>query len=136
MRLVHEESKIIHECHVCPNSVTFSRRDNLTLHLKRIHGLPLRDTNPIQNLFSCDLCLATFLTKVSIVKHMASTHLTDEREIFNCNECEKVFCTQKGLTSHTHGVHEMRFCCRYCKKPLISLKTLKTHERKMKCRDL
>lgn len=129
------EARVRFECQICPNSVTFSRSDNLNLHLKRIHGI--RKSSPITDKFQCDLCITyvTFVTKVSLIHHMRQEHIKSNmmREIFKCDLCPKKFFSKDSLGQHLNSIHLKKFVCRFCDKILGSEKTLTKHEIRGKC---
>lgn len=126
--------RVLFHCHIC-RFVTFSRHDNLNLHLRRIHGIQ----NSLQiksRLFYCDLCEnVAFVTKPSLLNHMRKEHIKvlQRKENFRCIECSKPFMSKDTLTSHLSGVHMKKFLCRYCNKILGSQRTLKIHEKRRNC---
>jgi Zinc finger, C2H2 type len=137
--MVHtEKSKKAYRCKVCPLVVTFTRSDNLNLHMKRIHGFKkkgLSELVPNSNMYQCDICSSPFVTKSSIRKHVTICYLKSKTEIDWCSNCLKRvskegklcdYCKEKPLKKYFH--------CKFCDKPLASQKTLKIHEKKRVCR--
>lgn len=132
MRNIHKSKKRF-ECHICPTPVSFSRSDNLTLHLKRIHGI--HNNKQSANLFSCDLCSATYNLKIGIIKHMKIFHKNyRSKKHFVCQICEQGFIFKDSLVDHLKGKHLKNFCCRHCHKILGSKRTLKRHEERETCK--
>lgn len=118
-------------CHICSPIRTFTRNDNLTLHMKRIHGVSKKPrSQPMQ----CDDCGSTYATKISLIKHMKVVHLPQENiQEFKCRICPQGFKLKQSLIDHLNGIHLKKFCCQVCCKVLGSAKNLETHEQKGKC---
>lgn len=124
-------------CHICPTLVTFNRRDNLSLHLRRIHGIP-DSSETIQSRFQCDLCggrNVTYVTKISLINHMKKEHMNQIRKRLKCAVCSKIFHVKENLERHLNSIHLKKFLCRYCNKVLGSRKTLAEHEARGKCQN-
>jgi uncharacterized Zn-finger protein len=116
-------------CNLC--SEDFKRSDNLTLHLKRVHGIARQTKNQLPNVMKCDLCIASYSTKIGLVKHMKNIHMNyQQREVFKCSVCAEQFFLRDSLKAHLESVHLMKFRCRFCDKNLGSAKTLRKHEEK------
>lgn len=135
-RLDHALKPVRHKCDVCPNEVTFGRKDNLKLHLKRIHGIYQSKVQP-SNLLSCDHCSVTYGTKIQINKHIKLNHLQDNpKKSFKCTICFQEYKLKEGLLRHLNGKHLKKFCCQFCCKALTSKKNLIKHEARGKCKAL
>lgn len=131
MRISHQSTPIKFVCHICPMEVTFSRSDNLTLHLKRIHGIVA--SKVAANVLHCDHCIATFKTKPSLIKHLRNVHFQRAREIFKCSVCNQEFFLQESLINHLNAIHLKKYCCHHCCKILGNRNTLIKHEASGKC---
>lgn len=131
MRVTHEKSKVTFECHICPSSTSFTRSDNLTLHLKRVHGII--KSNQIPNVYQCDHCDVSFAFKRGILNHIIRFHLITDRENFSCDKCRRMFLLKESLDNHMKGIHSKKFQCRKCSKILSSAKTKRLHEERKKC---
>lgn len=128
----HSDLKVTFECLLCATLVTFSRHDNLTLHLKRIHGIVASKVT--ENAIYCDLCAVTFKTKISLIKHMKLIHLKIEQIVkLPCAVCSLKFSSKELLINHLNAIHLKKFCCRNCCKILGSARTLAKHEARGKC---
>ena len=136
MRMKHPimNKTVKFECHICLKSVTFGRKDNLNLHLRRIHGI--RHKSSDQKNFLCDLCSdnVTFVTKSSLINHMRFVHITNS-QTFKCSLCSKLFKSKASLVAHLNSIHLKKFLCRYCNKSLGRETTLAKHEARGKCRN-
>lgn len=126
----HLEAPLEIKCQLCSKLKTFSRQDNLKLHLKRIHGMDPNGTEPMMRL-ECDLCGVIYVTKSSLKNHMKETHIDlSGRTIHKCSICTKQYFLKQSLIEHLYAVHLKKFCCRFCCKILGRPGTLKKHEDK------
>ena len=102
-------------CSVCEK--IFNRPDELTRHLREVHGM---------SRLSCPACAITFTRKESLQRHIEAIHLQSQQK---CSICEQVFSNKDSLTRHIHDVHEAvkKFKCPDCPLMFARKDTLDKH---------
>ena len=73
----------------------FSRKDNLTRHIKSVH-LQIKEN-------MCHLCDRQFLSKVELKDHQLVQDCN--KKVFNCKICDAIFSRKSSLKSHIATFH-------------------------------
>lgn len=95
------------KCSSC--SATFGRRDNLNLHMKRVHGVQKGKLIMEEDkLLECGHCSTKFKAKLSLTKHLIDVHfpsLKHQTTSFKCHICNKEFRFSNSLKAHFDQFH-------------------------------
>uniref|UniRef100_A0A1B6MQF0 C2H2-type domain-containing protein n=1 Tax=Graphocephala atropunctata TaxID=36148 RepID=A0A1B6MQF0_9HEMI len=79
--------------------------------------------------FKCCMCVKTFITKKSLVKHECMMHRKTSRPVYFCGECPKSFHSEKRYQIHVGFAHRPIMNCKYCDKSFTEVNKLAFHER-------
>lgn len=82
-------------CELCQK--TFTRRYNLTLHLK---------SHDLENIEVCDICSVTFKSKKLLLVHRSNEHKYTEEDR-TCRCCGKTFDRFDSMKRHMKRVHKV-----------------------------
>ena len=106
-------------CPICKK--LFSRKDNMTRHVKTVHQ---------HKLIKCDNCRATFSTIASMKMHVKRVHESRET-VCSYDNCGKKYKSVYGLKEHVRKFHEAttnhRFICLECGKAFSHKRLLEGH---------
>ncbi|XP_041471002.1 uncharacterized protein LOC121420435 isoform X1 [Lytechinus variegatus] len=130
-------------CTVCNKG--FSRKDNLTTHMKIHQAKRRRDQCPFckkkflcsnylrmhikvhtgEELYVCSFCKKTFFKRQSLDEHV---RIHTGEKPFQCSYCDMRFARADAFKRHTRS--HTRETCRYCDKTFSQAGDLKTHMEK------
>ncbi|XP_052265110.1 GDNF-inducible zinc finger protein 1-like isoform X2 [Dreissena polymorpha] len=118
----------IYKCEQCDYQST--RRDRLTDHMGRVHGLLSVNCKGAQNrdAFQCDLCEKAFVFGKDLNRHKKVVHA---KERFTCTVCEKEYKSKyvfnKHVASHGENYKKDMFRCQVCDREYTTKFSLSNH---------
>jgi len=94
-------------CPICPNMKLFRHKKSFMSHITRFH---LSSALKVPLIFSCKVCNSIFPSKVSLGKHMNSSHtvpteISQRYHMFNCDKCGEGYDQPMGLRKHVLKEH-------------------------------
>lgn len=144
-KTLQDEELYVYNCHMC--SETFERMCFLSNHTRQVHNcLPQvacscgkylatwdslmahkrkHSDEPAE--FTCDICHASFQTKIGLSIHIKFKHSKKPRTEFICNICNEQFKDSTTLKNHKRVHVDLQLECPYCTKKLSNKYSLKTH---------
>jgi hypothetical protein len=107
----HEDKQKEYKCNECES--VFTRKDNLQLHKKKIHGLVSIKVEMVEvfrgegDKFKCQICHEVFAGPKGdqkLIAHLARK--CKSRQQWDCNDCKKNFSTKFNLDQHRRVFHD------------------------------
>lgn len=107
---LHKESLELHQCSLCQKQ--FTRKDNLTVHKKVVHGSVNLETSMTElsrqdkDSFACRVCGVKFSgerAEKELVAHLVNKCRADQR--VSCNKCDRDFSSQFNMKQHERSFH-------------------------------
>lgn len=117
-KILHSDNPKPFKCEQCPR--TFSRRDNLTGHMKNVHELTTSSTPPTHNISKTYGYQMTFKKvpgktndedvddMIALPDSSSKSSDVNYHKVFVCKFCNKIFSLRKYMMRHVRRIHRDR----------------------------
>ncbi|CAK1583707.1 unnamed protein product [Parnassius mnemosyne] len=106
----------IHMCEIC--DATFTRKDNLMVHLRLVHIA--------REEFTCKHCMYFTKNFSKLINHVLKNH-SEKPLKYECDHCGRVTGSRAAITKHLEIHGEKKFRCDVCGYASFTLEVLRRH---------